>query len=381
MKISKKLLLPVALIASGIFIKAGEINAFAFPLPSEEILSGYELTVSAMGKNYTFSYPEIDISGGRAYLKNCREVVEGIYYDTVKKPVDAEVKIYPEREDPFVFSNEKDGVGIDRERLIRDIDAALYKRAAKLKAKEVVLKPTETVENLKKSTYRLTSFSTSYHSSTEERKRNIALAAKYIGGVRLNGGEEFSFNGVVGERSEKRGFSGAKIILNGKFIEGIGGGVCQVSSTLYNAAVLAGLTVTERHSHSLAVGYVEPSFDAMVNSGSSDLKFVNTGEKPVYIVVNATGEKITARIYGEKSDYTYRRVSVVEEYIEAPESEIVETDEMPTGESRVSVYPKRGLKSTGYIDVYKNGKFLRRKKLSADTYSPMRGITLVGKGA
>lgn len=103
-------------------------------------------------------------------------------------------------------------------------------------------------------------------------------------------GEEFSFNAAVGERTEERGYSTAKVIENGKFVEGVGGGVCQVSSTVYNCALLSGLTVTERHRHSLAVSYVEPSFDAMVSYSYADLRFYNDTGKSVFIVADADGE-------------------------------------------------------------------------------------------
>lgn len=94
---------------------------------------------------------------------------------------------------------------------------------------------------------------------------NIALAAEKINGCILADGEEFSFNGRVGARTESNGFLSAPIILEGDFVEGVGGGVCQASTTVYNAALLAGMEITEQHPHSLRVGYVEPSFDAMVS--------------------------------------------------------------------------------------------------------------------
>ena len=114
-------------------------------------------------------------------------------------------------------------------------------------------------------------FTTSYKTSSEGRKFNIAFGASKIDGFIVKSGGIFSFNEVVGQRSTKAGFKEAKIILDGDFVNGIGGGVCQLSTTVYNAALLADMEIIEVHSHSLQIAYVKPGFDAMVSS-SSDLK-------------------------------------------------------------------------------------------------------------
>ncbi|HBF86208.1 MAG TPA: hypothetical protein DDW54_00855, partial [Clostridiales bacterium] len=264
-----------------------------------------------MDKKYEFRYPEIDRSEGLLYLKNCEEVVDGIFYDLVIRPRDAEAKIDPKKSYPFSFTSEKNGKCVDKEKLVLEISDALNRGISEVRAPVVVLKPSVSVADLKAETVYRASFTTEFKNSVEERKDNIALACKYIGGRRLANGETFSFNDAVGERTEKRGFSSAKIIENGKFTEGVGGGVCQVSSTLYNAALLAGLEISERHSHSLAVGYVEPSFDAMVSTGYADLKISNRTGGGIYIVMTASREKVTAKIYGRKMDERYERVSKV----------------------------------------------------------------------
>ena len=194
----------------------------------------------------------------------------------------------------------------------------------------------------------------------------------------MKSGEEFSFNEIVGKRSEERGFSSAKVIENGKFTEGVGGGVCQVSSTVYASALSAGLKITERRNHSLLVGYTEPSFDAMVSS-ASDLKFVNPYPVPVIIVVDADGYRVRARVYGEKTDAVYKLASEVSEYIEPPEEQIIETYDLLCGERLPMVYAKRGAKSQAYLEKFVNGELVSRVKISSDYYSPLTGITLVGK--
>ena len=224
-------------------------------------------------------------------------------------------------------------------------------------------------------------FSTDYSKSSAERKHNIALAAKSLNDAFIDVKAEFSFNDTVGERSAERGYENAKIIVKGKFVDGVGGGVCQVSTTLYNAVLLAGLTVTEQHAHSLSVSYVEPSFDAMVNSGSADLKFVNTTKNPVIIKAVADGEKLTVKIYGAKMQEVIRLKSVVKEYVDAPMEKTVdeklEYPDLYEGEEKVVSYGKKGVKSEGYVVIDKNGK-KSTKKLRSDYYAPISGQVVVG---
>lgn len=371
-----KILLPVALVAAGFSLKP--LFASAFPLAGEEVLGGYKLTVIAEGRVYEFTYPEIDLSMGRVYLKNCEDRVEGIFLDTVVRPENAEVKISPEKEEPFTFKSEKMGKGIDRTALIKDIDRALNSRTETVRAKNVTLSPEITVAQLKKYTFLRSDFATDYSSSSAERKHNIALAAKLIGGHKIECGNTFSFNTVVGERSEKRGFKTAKIISGGEFVDGLGGGVCQVSTTVYNAALTAGYEIAERHRHSLPVSYIEPSFDAMVNSGTSDLKVTNSTGGDGYIVAYANGSKIRVRIYGLENNCRYKRVNEIKERISPPKEKLVDSEELFKGESKILVYAKAGIKSRGYLERYENGKMTKRTLLSEDEYSPVRGVVLIG---
>lgn len=227
-------------------------------------------------------------------------------------------------------------------------------------------------------------FTTFYRNSTDERKSNIKLASKSINKYFLDVGAEFSFNRVVGKRTEKRGYKPAKIISMGKFVEGVGGGVCQVSTTLYNAALLADLEILEWHRHSLAVSYVKPSFDAMVNSNVCDLRFRNNTDNPIIITACADDEKIKIMIYGEKLEYSIERESQIVMEIPAPSEEIKvdelnEYPELYEGERKVVSYSKNGLVSCGSIIKRKNGKVIKREKIRGDKYKPYQGLIVVGK--
>ena len=226
-------------------------------------------------------------------------------------------------------------------------------------------------------------FSTTYEKSSSERKSNIKLAAKSINGTLVDVGGEFSFNMTVGPRTEKRGYKSAKIISGGEFVDGVGGGVCQVSTTLYNAAVLAGLKISEYHPHSLPVSYVAPSFDAMVNSGSADLRFVNNTDNPIVVMATANGEKLTVKIIGEPLGVEFKRVSTVIKTIPAPDYLVIKDDkneypDLYEGERLYLSYSKDGIKSQGYVETYKNGKLVNKIKLRTDTYSPVQGKVVIG---
>ncbi|HHV98357.1 MAG TPA: VanW family protein [Clostridiaceae bacterium] len=147
--------------------------------------------------------------------------------------------------------------------------------------------------------------STPLLNKSKSRLNNIDLAAEKIDKKVINPGEEFSFNAVVGRRTEEKGYEEAPIIVkteNGpKKDYDIGGGICQISTTLYNAAEEAGLKITERHVHSKDVGYVERGEDATVSYGTMDFKFVNTRKKPIVIRILRGKETLTVKLY-EKRD-------------------------------------------------------------------------------
>ena len=132
---------------------------------------------------------------------------------------------------------------------------------------------------------------TNASSSSSNRLSNIKLALQFINGTCLAPGETFSFNGTVGERTTARGFKAATAYSSGKVVEEVGGGICQVSTTLFNAAVKSDMKIVERHNHSLTVGYVDLGKDAAVNWDSQDLRFTNTSSDNVYICCYLTSDK------------------------------------------------------------------------------------------
>ncbi len=353
----------VALLVTALFLP---INFFS--------ASELSLTIIAKDKTYHYSGVEIGAYKGKLYLKNASDIVDGIYLDTVIRSKDASVLFDTSNNAPFTISNEKIGLEIDKVKLLSEIDTALNSGKKTVTAKLNKVYPNITKEELESKTIYRAGFTTSYFNSTAERKHNIKLATKKINGVVLENGEEFSFNKTVGARTEENGFMSAKIIFNGDFIDGVGGGVCQVSTTLYNACLLSGLRVTEQHPHSLSVSYIEPSFDAMVNSITSDLKFINTTGDKIYIVAKASDSKITVSFYGLKQRESFKRVSVTTSVTKFDEYIYEEDDTLEDGSQIVVRSPKGAIKSEGYLIKYIDGKRVSNVKIRKDSYGSVKGI-------
>lgn len=300
-------------------------------------------------------------------------------------PRDAKLKFSPNSAVKFTVIKEKPGRAVDRERLYGDIVDG-YIAGSKslvvpiLKSVEATIK---TADVLKFTNFRA-DFTTSYAESGEQRKHNVAHALNRFNGMRVEIGQEVSFNKTVGSRTEANGFQEAKIILNGRYEEGIGGGVCQSSTTLYNSALLAGMTILSARQHSLTSSYIEPSFDAMVNSSSSDLVFRNDSGGPVFIRTFSNPMTVGVVFYGEKMRYRIVRKSEILETIPHEGYERVKDDGKYAdhvkyeGEFHIVNYPKDGLVSKGYLEYYEGSKLVKRKQIRHDKYKPAKGLIVEG---
>lgn len=165
-----------------------------------------------------------------------------------------------------------------------------------------VIQPRIKTEDVQSINTNLASFTTSFNSGQVARSYNIGLAASKCNGTILLPGETFSYNEHTGRRIEANGYKPAPVILNGEIIDEPGGGVCQTSTTLFNAALLSGLDITEVRNHSITSKYVPRGRDAMVADGSSDLKFTNNFDHAVYVSCYRSGGTVSAAIYGSSSD-------------------------------------------------------------------------------
>lgn len=225
-------------------------------------------------------------------------------------------------------------------------------------------------------TKKIANFVTYYSTSSANRKNNIKVACQKLNGVCIPPNESLSFNQAVGERTLQNGFLHAKIIQNGEFVEGIGGGVCQVSTTLYNVCLLAGLAIETSSTHSLPVKYVAPSLDAMVSS-STDLVIKNTSPYAVFINSYCDGEKLGMEIFGYSCGYNINLRSVIIKHLPCSEYEIIALDPIADGAEVELVEGKKpisGLVSESFRDYVNEKGEVFSERLRRSVYAPQKGI-------
>lgn len=295
--------------------------------------------------------------------------LENVCAKCVREPVNATLSFTA---DGFSYTKERAGVYCDYAATLAAVRTALRQGKNEAALVTRTWHPDVTEQQLRDRTRLLAAFSTYFDASKTARVHNISLACARIAGVRVESGAEFSFNSVVGERTKANGFLDAAVILNGEFVQGTGGGVCQASTTLMGAALRAGLSVTESHPHSLSVGYVPPSQDAMV-SRYSDLKFRNPYAFPVYLLAEVKANRVTFQIYGAPDGRRYEPESYVLSYIDPPPAEVTEGEEDRTVRAE-----KQGIRSEIYLIVYDaGGRIVRRRLLRRDTYAAVQGVYIV----
>jgi vancomycin resistance protein YoaR len=292
-------------------------------------------------------------------------------YDKVEK--DAQVKYLGNGK--FEYKKEEIGYKINIDKIMKSIFISLNSDGYVELSKEYI-QPIITEKHLRATTQKIAEFSTSCTKSSAERKHNIGLACEKINSVQVLPNAEFSFNKVVGARTKERGFKTAKIIVSGEFVEGTGGGVCQVSTTLYNAWCLAGLKVTRSATHSLPVHYVSPGLDAMVAS-TSDLVLLNDTDSTIYIDSHLTGSTIKFTLYGEPSGFIVKLRSEVLEILSGKqyvEEKIEITDWKEEELFRILKNPKDGLVSASYREFYDHdGTLLFKERLRKTIYLAQKG--------
>ncbi len=363
-----------------LFAAAVFAAALIFTSAPKTLAYNKDCTLTIIGEKgaYSFTSPEITGDDYVKRLLRLDEVIDDVCFKETVAAQDAYVKFTPDRSKMFTPIAEREGKTVDKVKLKDDVLTCLSVGGGAIKLAYKSIKPQITLGDLQTDIVVRGEFTTSFSSSGEERAENVTLAASAVSGTALNAGEEFSFNDTVGKRSEKNGYKNAKVIMDGEFVDGVGGGVCQVSTTLYNAALLAGLKITEYHPHTLAVSYVESSFDAMVSYGTCDLKFVNVTSYPVYIAAYVRDKNVRFVIYGKKNDCVYERETVVEEVIPMP-IENVFNGLLDENEYVVLSHGKNGVKSCGYLVKKRGGKVVSRTLLRRDFYKPLTEKRETGK--
>lgn len=229
----------------------------------------------------------------------------------------------------------------------------------------------------------LTTFATRYKSSGETRKYNIALAADMISSTLIMPGSEYSFNrSIGGGAGERNGFQAAGVYSGLDLIQEPGGGVCQVSSTIYNVALNLGITPTQRDNHGMKVSYLPAGMDAVVYAPDLDLRFKNPYDDPIYIIAHADGEELRFNVYGAADalgGYSYEYEQEVYDLNEAVTEEIKDSS-IPRGAIVLDPTPKDGFSARVYKLTYKKGKLVKRELFTDDEYKRSDGKLRIGTG-
>ncbi|MBE7012546.1 MAG: hypothetical protein E7416_00495 [Ruminococcaceae bacterium] len=300
---------------------------------------------------------------------------EKLYEQYAKKPVNAEYSISNMR---ISYTESADGIDFD----VSEAEAILkdnLKNSKEYFIPVIVVAPEMTLEELDKSMFGdcLGTYTTKYNPGEVGRTKNVSLAARNINNVVLKQGDVFSYNALVGERTEARGFAGAKVYAGGEVVDGLGGGICQVSSTLYNAVLYADLEIVSRTAHSLPVAYVSLGRDATVSYGSIDFKFKNQYADPVKITAHASGGILTVSVHGKKT--SDKQVEIWTEWVSStPFSVREEEDEtIAEGQTKVKQTGSNGAVVNTYKKVVEDGKVVSSKFIHKSVYSPIHKIVLV----
>ena len=244
-----------------------------------------------------------------------------------------------------------------------------------------ITKPDITTDKLGEEAFpeQLSSFSTRYDASNVNRATNIELAVNAINGKVLLPGETFSFNGTVGPRTKAKGYLLAGAYSAGELVESYGGGVCQVSSTIYDSVLYANLEIVQRSNHSSVVSYVDPGLDATVSYGSKDFKFKNSRKYAIKIKAEAKNGILTVQIWGipEEEEYEIELSSEVTEVIPCNTKYVYDSSLAPEQEI-INAMGANGAKSIAYKTVKKNGTVISKTVISEDSYNPMTKVIKTG---
>lgn len=227
--------------------------------------------------------------------------------------------------------------------------------------------------------HNLGTFTSYYKESNVNRSTNVKLATNKINSVILLPGEEFSYNKIVGERTFENGFKEASVYTSSGVVNGLGGGICQVSSTLYNSVLLANLEIVERRNHRYAVSYVPLGRDATVAYGSIDFRFKNNRKYPIKIVASSANGVCTVSIMGIKEEVEYE-VSITTNKLQTIpyETKYIEDSTLASGTQKQTQYGDYGYKYETYKTLKLNGEVVSTELISNDTYTPLTRVVKVG---
>lgn len=328
----------------------------------------YRLIKSKEGKQYklNFTYD----------LEPIVELINNIEKDVNKDPVNAGLKGSGGN---FSIVPEENGRKLQKDKLQKEITNKINSNkelSVNIEAPIEIVTARITGDKLSPINSRIAGYSTNYGSiSSPERANNIVLSTQSINGLVMLPGDVFSFNEVVGERTAQRGYKAAPVIIGNQVDLGLGGGICQVSTTLYNAILRANIKPVERSHHTLPSHYVPLGLDATVDYENLDYKFKNTLDYPIYIEGSTYGGNITFNIYSNSalSSILTEVTSEVYETIQ-PGVKYIDDPTLPSGQTQQVQPPSTGFKVKVTKLTKQNGKIISKEVIANDFYKPVDAV-------
>lgn len=297
------------------------------------------------------------------------------------QPVDAQVEYFDETTRTFTFSGSKPGLVVEGKDLMNAVKSAAAngQKAVPISLRKV--EPKNSVETLSQEYGLVASATTDGSFSTANRLTNLKVACKTLNGTRLDPGETFSFNKTIGKRTAKAGYKSAGAYENGITTAQLGGGICQISTTLFNAAVKSDMKITERAPHSRPSKYVGLGKDATVNWPSQDFKFQNNTDDPIFIVSYVKSKKVTVQIYGKKLPGGMKiKLSAEQNESYAPgDPQYIKDSSLAPGQQVLYEESRKGYLATTYkLYMDANDKLLKKVQLCKSYYRPAGAVYKVG---
>ncbi len=336
-----------------------------------KILTDKLLTeIKEQQKNINTNQETIEIPAEKAWPSKVD--IDKIHQDIYKKVQDAYITKDPVEVHPEV-------IGIDFN--IEDAKKILEENKEQYEIPLQITNPQVTLSNLGSEAFpeKISSYSTRYDGGDKDRSTNLEIACKKIDEKIVLPGETFSYNKTLGARTTKAGYKTAKVYENGAVVDGIGGGICQISSTLYNAVLKANMQTVERRNHQFITSYVPEGRDATVAYGVTDFKFKNTRKYAIKIKATASNGVATISIYGIKENPEYNITFETKTISTIPVTEkYIEDNTIAEGTEEIKQKGANGCVTETYIIKSLNGQVVSKDLLSKDTYSAMQRIILKG---
>ena len=298
----------------------------------------------------------------------CPEIdIEKIHEEVKSEPQDATYTT-----DPFEIIPHKNGIDFDVEKA----KETLKEQKDEYVIDIIITEPKVHTNEIGEEAFPdlLSSFSTKYDESNVPRSKNLKIALSKLNGVVIMPGEVFSYNKTLGKRTVEEGYQYANGFAGGKVVPMLAGGICQISSTLYDAALYANMKIVERHNHMFQAGYVEPGKDATVVYGSLDFQFENTRKYPVMLKTKSGGGLAEIKIFGIKEEVEYD-IEIITEVQSYTYNVVYENDtSLAPGTESVAQWGLKGCRSKTYRIISLNGQEISKELLSTDSYSPLNKI-------